>query len=275
MGSDEMLNAAVEYVRSRVPDELSVAIILGSGLGDVARVMDGPVSFEYRSIPGFPSADAPGHAGTLLVGQIASVNAAIMSGRPHLYEGYDRAEVTFPVRLFRQLGTVELIVTNAAGAVNRSFGAGDLMLITDHVDLTFTTSPRSVPSGTQFFRPGFRYDEDLLEIIRREAGELGVTDLKDGTYAALTGPSYETGAEVVMLERIGADAVGMSTAMEASEAFGLGMKVLGISCIANAREKTDRLTHDDVERTVEGVATTLRRLIVAVVSHFGDRKSAR
>jgi purine-nucleoside phosphorylase len=274
MGSDEILNAAVEYVSAGVPDELSVAIILGSGLSDVARIMDEFVSVEYRSIPGFPAAGAPGHAGTLLVGRIAGVNAAIMSGRPHLYEGYDRTAVTFPVRLFGRLGAGALIVTNAAGAVNPAFRAGDMMLITDHIDLTFTTSLTSTPSAVPFFRPGFRYDEDLLEITRREAGELGVTDLKEGTYAALTGPNYETGAELVMLERIGADAVGMSTAMEASEAFGLGMRVLGISCIANAREKTDRLTHDDVERIVEGVAATLGCLIVTIVAHIGDRKSA-
>jgi len=274
MVSDATLNAAAKYVRAAVSGDLSVAIILGSGLSDVARVMDQSVSLQYRRIPGFPIAGAPGHAGRLLVGRISGVNAAFMSGRPHVYEGYDRTALTFPVRLFRRLGAPALVVTNAAGAVNRAFRAGDLMLITDHIDLTFTTSPTSARPDAAFFRPGFRYDEDLLAIARREAGELGITDLREGTYAALTGPSYETAAELVMLERIGADAVGMSTAMEAFEAFSLGMKVLGISCIANARDKTDRLTHDDVERTVERVATALGHLIAAVVSHIGDCVSA-
>jgi purine-nucleoside phosphorylase len=167
--------------------------------------------------------------------------------------------------VIRQLGARTLVVTNAAGAINPGFNAGDLMLITDHVDLTLTASPPAPQSPAPFPRSGFHYDKDLAQVVLCEAQRLGVK-LRTGTYAALTGPNYETEAEMEMLERIGADAVGMSTVMEATEAFRMGMKVIGFSCIANARRRTARLTHDEVERTVSEVAPALGRLIGAVVS---------
>lgn len=267
MRLDDTLTKAVDCIRSRVPENMCVGIVLGSGLAGVAAMVEQSASIEYRHIPGFPPVTAPGHAGKLVVGRFADKNVAVMSGRPHLYEGYDRATTTFPIRVLRKLGATILIVTNAAGAVNRSFRAGDLIIITDHIDFTFMHASIMTKSEAAFSRAGFHYDRGLIDIAFHEARKLSLT-LQAGTYLGLTGPNYETNAELTMLERIGADAVGMSTVAEAVEAFRVGMKVLGISCIANARERKDRLTHDEVERTVRNVVPVLAPLIAAIVSRI-------
>ena len=269
MRSNDPAEKAADHVRSIARQDVRVAIVLGSGLAEIANMVETASSLEYRSIPGFPPAGAPGHAGKMVIGRISETTVAVMSGRPHLYEGYDRPTVTFPIRVLRLLEATALIVTNAAGAVNPRFNAGDLMLITDHIDLTFTGSSAMAKSTAPFARSGFHYDEGLSDIAIRNAQNLGVK-LRTGTYAALTGPNYETEAEMTMLERIGADAVGMSTVMEAAEAFRLGMKVIGFSCIANARRRSARLTHDEVERTVREVAPVLGNLIALVMPSAAD-----
>ena len=266
---DRLAARSADYIRSIPCEDVCTAVILGSGLAQIADIVEESVHVEYRSVPGFPLTNAPGHAGKLVLGRVSGKKVAVMSGRPHLYEGYDRPTITFPIRVLRKLGVTTLIVTNAAGAVNRRFSAGDLMLITDHIDLTFTNSPTTTRSDVPLSKRGFRYDEDLRDIAAREARKLRVK-LQMGTYAAVTGPNYETEAEMKMLERIGADAVGMSTVPEAIEGFSLGMKILAVSCIANPRRRTTRLTHDHVERTVRDVAPMLARLIVVVVSSIRE-----
>jgi purine-nucleoside phosphorylase len=257
---------AAERIRSKVEGDVGTAIILGSGLAGIAETVEKSATLPYRSIPGFALASAPGHAGTLILGEVWGEKVAVMSGRPHLYEGYDRTAVAFPIRVLRELGVHTLILTNAAGAINVQFCGGDLMLITDHIDLTFTTSPITAQSSAvPLLREHFRYDGEPCSVLAREVLRLGV-DLWQGTYAALTGPSYETEAEMRMLERIGADAVGMSTVVEAIEAFRVGMRVVGVSCIANPRRRTARLTHADVERTVQSVTPALGHLICVLVS---------
>jgi purine-nucleoside phosphorylase len=271
--SDDLAEKAADRIRSIARQDVRVAIVLGSGLGEIANTIEARCAVDYPSIPGFPPVAAPGHVGKMVIGQISGTTVAAMSGRPHLYEGYNRSTVTFPVRVLRQLGAAALVVTNAAGGVNPLFKAGDLMLITDHIDLTFT-APSTIPqSRSPFARLGFHYDESLLRVALREAKRLDVK-LRTGTYVALTGPNYETEAEMNMLERIGADAVGMSTVMEATEAFRLGMNVIGFSCIANARRRTAPLTHDEVERTVREVAPRLGRLIAPVVSSVPNRPTS-
>jgi len=261
---------AADRLRSKAEEDVNTAIILGSGLAGIAEMVEKRATFPYRSIPGFPPASAPGHAGMLILGGVSGEKVAVMSGRPHLYEGYDRTAIAFPIRVFRELGAHTLIVTNAAGAVNSRYRTGDLMLIADHVDLTFTSAPITAQSSAvPFIRQHFDYDIDLRSIASREALRLGV-NLRQGTYGALIGPNYETEAEMTMLERIGVDAVGMSTIVEAIEAFRLGMKVVGISCIANPRRRAHRLTHADVERTVQSVVPTLGRLVAAIVSSAGQ-----
>ena len=273
MRADDLAEKAADHIRSITRQDVRIAIVLGSGLAEIANAVEASGTVEYRSIPGFPPADAPGHAGKLITGQVSGTTVAVMSGRPHLYEGHDRSAVTYPIRVLRQLGATTLIVTNAAGAVNPRFNAGDLMLISDHIDLTFTRSSTIPQSRAPFERLGFHYDESLSQVALREAQRLNLK-LRTGTYAALTGPNYETEAEMTMLERIGADVVGMSTVMEAVEAFGLGMKVIGFSCIANARRRSAKLTHNEVERTVRAVAPALGRLIAAVVSSAADRATS-
>ena len=265
--SHDLVKRAADHIRAITRENVRIAIVLGSGLAEVANMVEHGDNVKYRSIPGFPPTSAPGHAGELVIGEISGTTVAVMSGRPHLYEGHDRSAVAFPIRVLQQLGATALILTNAAGAVNPWFNAGDLMLITDHIDLTFTRSSTIPQSIAPFTRLGFHYDEALSQAALRNAQRLRMK-LWTGTYAALTGPNYETEAKMTMLERIGADAVGMSTVMEAIEAFRLGMKVIGISCIANARQRTVQLTHDDVERTVRQVGPALGRLTEAVVSSF-------
>lgn len=256
--------AAADFILSKIDGEVRVAVILGSGLGRIAETVAGPTVFEHCSIPGFPCLTAPGHAGQLVVGRISGTGAALMSGRPHLYEGLDRAAVTFPVRVFRRLGARTLILTNAAGAVNRSFSAGNLMLITDHIDLTFYSARSGRRPEALVFRRESHYDSTLMRLAGDEASQLGI-ELRAGIYAGMTGPNYETDAEMTMLERIGADAVGMSTVAEAVEARKMGMAVLGISCIANARRRKTKLTHGEVQNVVGEMAPPLGRLIAATV----------
>jgi len=257
---------AADTIRSIAEEDIGTGIILGSGLAGIAETVKKSVTVQYESIPGFPPASAPGHAGTLVLGEISGERVAVMSGRPHLYEGYGRTAVAFPVRVLRELGVHTLIVTNAAGAVNPRYCGGDLMLIMDHIDLTFTSESIAAQSSTvSFSRQNFCYDSELCSVAAREALRIGAT-LRQGIYGGLIGPSYETEAEMSMLERIGADAVGMSTVVEAVEAFTLGMRVVGVSCIANPRRRTAPLTHADVERTVQSVAPTLGRLLAVIVS---------
>lgn len=230
--------ASAEFVAERVPHRPGIGIILGSGLGALADEVDQATAIPYREIPGFVPSTVEGHKGELVVGLLEGKAVAVMRGRLHLYEGYSPQQVTFPVRVLRALGCHTLIVTNAAGGLNPAFQVGDLMLITDHINLPGMighnplVGPNDPALGPRFPNMEQAYDFGLRELARQVAANMGLP-LKEGVYVMLGGPSYETPAEVRFLRLIGGDAVGMSTAAEVVVARHGGMKVLGISLISN------------------------------------------
>jgi purine-nucleoside phosphorylase len=246
---ESMIDAACASVRAqttRVPD---VALILGSGLGSLADEISDATVIPFAEIPGFPAAAVIGHAGRLVVGEIEGLTCAAMQGRFHLYEGHDPATVALPVRMLLALGARTLIVTNAAGGINRTFRAGDLMLIEDHINL-LARNPLTGPvleGETRFPDMSHAYDVGLRQIAKRVADEQSL-QLMNGVYAAVPGPTYETPAEIRMLERLGADAIGMSTVPEVIVARARGVPVLGISLITNlaAGLSPNPLSHDEV-----------------------------
>ena len=243
------LEAAVEAVRVRAARVPRVALILGSGLGDLADEITDAAAIPFAEIPGFPEAAVAGHAGQLVIGELEGVPCAALQGRFHMYEGHSAAAVALPARLLSALGARTLIVTNAAGGINRSFAAGDLMLIEDHINLT-AQSPLTGPvlaGETRFPDMTQAYDGRLRGIAERVAAAHSLR-LVRGVYAAVAGPSYETPAEIRMLERLGADAIGMSTVPEVIVARARNVPVLGISLITNlaAGLGTHPLSHEEV-----------------------------
>lgn len=229
---------AVRYLQERSDCQPSTGIILGSGLGALAdQISDGQV-FPYETIPHFPQSTVAGHSGRLLLGELAGIGVCVMQGRVHFYEGYSAAQITFPVRVMQLLGVNRLIVTNAAGGLRSSFEAGDIMAISDHINLPGLAgnNPLRGPNDERFGArfPGMTavYDRGLLSLLRREAQVQGIR-LYEGVYVMVAGPSFETPAEVRFLRAIGGDAVGMSTAPEVVTAAHAGMRVLGVSLITN------------------------------------------
>ena len=221
---------AVRFVEERTPLRPCVAVVLGSGLAGFAAELDEAVDIPYSEIPGWPVSSVEGHAGQLVLGVVGGVPVAVLAGRVHLYEGYSAAEVAFPVRAIQGLGAKKLIVTNAAGGIRAGFRPGDLVLITDHINLQ-GTSP--LEGDNCFVDMTNAYCPELRRLAQRTADGLG-SPVSEGVYAAVRGPNYETPAEIRYLKAIGADLVGMSTAMEVIAARERGMDVLGISCVANA-----------------------------------------
>lgn len=230
------LAALVAAVRARTGMVPRVGIVLGSGLGSLADDLADPVSIPFEELPGWPVATAPGHAGRLLLGTLAGVPVAALQGRFHLYEGNDAGLVVQPVLLFRQLGAELVILTNAAGGVNKGYGPGTLMVISDHLNLTGRTPLLGVNADD--LGPRFPDMTDVWSPRLRErlhaAGQAEGVVLDEGIYAGLLGPSYETPAEVRMLHALGADAVGMSTVLEAVAARWVGLEVCGVSLVTNA-----------------------------------------
>lgn len=263
------LKEAAEFIRGRLSGKPEIGLILGSGLGVLADLIEQPLTIPYGEIPHFPVSTVAGHAGELVIGTIAGRQVIMMKGRFHLYEGYEEAQVTFPVRVMKLLGIEKLIVTNAAGGVNRSFQPGDLMMITDHINL-MGRSPLVGPNLDEF-GPRFpdmteAYSRALRKVLKDTADELGI-QLQEGVYAAMLGPAYETPAEIRMLQTIGADAVGMSTVPEVIVARHAGIEVLGISCITNmAAGLLDQpLRHDEVVETAERVKEQFLKLVLNVI----------
>jgi purine-nucleoside phosphorylase len=262
------VTAAVQFLRSRLSRAPRAVLVLGSGLGGVAHEIADAVRLPYGEIPGFPKPSVAGHAGALVAGILSGVEVVALSGRFHLYEGWGAASVAFPLRALAALGADHIILTNAAGAVRPGLAAGDLMLISDHINLLFR-SPLTGPTGAgedRFPDMSAAYDPDLQGIALATAGEMRLS-LVRGVYAAVLGPSYETPAEVRMLRRLGADAVGMSTVPEAIVARALGMRVLAISCITNSAAGLGigKLSHEEVLQvgaaTAERLAGFLRVLL--------------
>lgn len=259
----------LKAVREKTDFVPKVAIVLGSGLGALADEIDIKAIVNYNEIPGFPISTVQGHKGRFVFGYIDNVPVVIMQGRVHYYEGYSMEKATLPIRLMRMMGAEKLILTNAAGGINFNYSCGDLMLITDHIS-TFVPNPL-IGKNIDEFGPRFPdmsdiYSLEMRNIIKRVAEENNIK-LQEGVYAQLTGPSYESPAEIKMLRTMGADAVGMSTACEAIVANHCGFKVCGISCISNmASGVTENpLDHKEVQECADRVAPVFKKLIKEVV----------
>jgi purine-nucleoside phosphorylase len=264
---------AAESLRARLGDATpEIAIILGSGLGGLAGEIEEAVRIPFSEIPGFPSATVVGHAGALIGGLLAGRPVIALAGRFHMYEGHDARLAALPVRVMHALGAHILIVSNAAGGIRRTLRPGDLMLIADQINLMWRNPLIGpVEPGEQRFPDmSAPYDPGLLAVARDAALRIGVP-VVEGVYAGLLGPQYETPAEVRMLERLGADAVGMSTVPEVIAARALGMRVAGVSCITNmgCGIATHPLSHAEVLETTSAVAEKFRGLVREMVRSTG------
>jgi purine-nucleoside phosphorylase len=263
---------AAEAIRSRVGDIAPVAgVILGSGLGGLAERIANPVAVPFAEVPGFPTATVVGHAGKLICGTLGGRPVIALAGRFHMYEGHDAALAGFPVRVLHALGVPILFVSNAAGGIRRSFRAGDLMLIRDHLNLMFRNPLMgAVEQGDERFPDmSAPYDPELSDRIRDHAASLGIP-LQEGVYGGLLGPSYETPAEVRMLATLGADAVGMSTVPEVIVARAIGIRVVGISCVTNLASgiSPHPLSHTEVLETTTRVAERFESLVERFVGEL-------
>ena len=259
---DQMVKDAVRRVRKECPAVPSVGIILGSGFGPLVAEVDRGCAIPYSTIPHFKAPTVHGHQGFLVLGRFAETHVAILQGRVHLYEGHTPADVTFPVRVLAALGIHSLIVTNASGSFTRDIGPGDVMLVRDHIDLTFRQPLRGEcgwKTEPLARRCPALYDRAYMDVARRTAGRHGVA-LKQGVLCSSTGPSYETGAESEFMRRIGAHSACMSTAHEVLVANTLGLRVLGLSCISNLATGigSAELSHEEV---AEVVGKTVTRLV--------------
>lgn len=263
------MQPALDLLRSRLTPIPEIAIVLGSGLGAFADTLDSPVSIPYAEIPGWPASTAVGHAGKLVAGTIGGINAAVLSGRAHYYEGHPPEHVVFAVRALGRLGVRTMIFTNAAGGINLRYGQGALVLISDHINLQGFNpliGPNDDALGPRFPDMSDAYSADLRAIAKTTAVELGVT-LDEGVYAALAGPNYETPAEIRYLRTIGADLVGMSTVPEVIVANHMGIRCLAISCVTNmaAGILPQKINHEEVLETGRRVRETFTRLLTALV----------
>ena len=271
----EKLLKCTESVKARIQFRPEIALVLGSGLGDYAKEMDVKESISYSESEGFPVSNVPGHEGRFLFGYVKGVPIVAMQGRVHYYEGYPITDVVLPVRLMGLLGAKTVILTNAAGGVNFNFQPGDLMMITDHIT-TVVPSPLIGANidelGPRFPDMSEVYDKELREIIRQAARNTGIS-LQQGVYVQLTGPAYETPAEIRMCRIWGADAVGMSTACEAVAARHMGLKVCGISCITNMASGMSGkpLDHKEVQETADRVAEEFKKLVTETIRLIGEK----
>ena len=269
----EKLLKCYESVRKKVDFKPLVALVLGSGLGEYADEIQVVKILDYSEIEGFPVSTVPGHKGRFVFGYVNTVPVVIMQGRVHYYEGYSIQDVVLPARLMKLMGARVLFLTNAAGGINYDFAPGDFMLIRDQIS-SFVPSPLVGPNidelGPRFCDMSEVYDQDLRDIIRASAKKLDIP-LKEGVYVQLTGPAFETPAEIRMCRTFGADAVGMSTACEAVAANHMGMKICGISCISNlACGMTDSpLSHAEVQETADRVAPLFKKLITSAIEGIG------
>ncbi len=273
MKTMDKLESCLAAVRRKTDFEPQVALVLGSGLGDYGKEVEVETIIPYSEIEGFPVSTAPGHAGRFLLGRVAGVKVAVMQGRVHYYEGYPMEDVVLPARLLGLMGAKALFLTNAAGGVNYTMNPGDLMLLRDQITC-FVPSPLIGPNedklGVRFPDMSRVYDDELAGIIRTAAAGCGIP-LKEGVYCQLTGPQFESPAEIRMLRMLGADAVGMSTAVEAVAARHMGMRVAGVSCISNLAcgMTSAPLTSEEVNETAARVADRFTRLVTESIRAMG------
>ena len=273
MNPIEMMNESIEYIRKFTSFELKIGLILGSGLGSLTDEMTESVEIPFESIPHFAKPTVEGHHGKLVLGYLNGVAVAALSGRYHFYEGYLLDVVTYPVRILKLLGVNQLILTNACGAVNKEFKPGELMVISDHLNLTFYNP--LIGKNLDEFGPRFPdaseiYTKELREVAKSAGKELNIK-LQEGVYAWWTGPSYETPAEIKMIRILGGDAIGMSTVPEALVASHMGMKVLGISCLTNMASGIlpQKLSHQEVLDVAKEVRSSFQSLVKNIVGKIG------
>jgi purine-nucleoside phosphorylase len=268
----EQIDQIAESIRSRITDTPRIGMVLGSGLGELADTLKLPVYIPYREIPPWPVSTVEGHQGQLVIGKLEGQNVLIMQGRTHYYEGYSMPQIGMPVRVMQRLGIEIFIVTNAAGAVNSDFTPGDLMLITDHLNLigmagnTSLRGPNLDELGPRFPDMGQAYDRELIALARQVAVENNI-HLQEGVYICLAGPSYETPADLRFLRAAGADAVGMSTVPEVTVARHGGQRVLGISGISNKANLDGNTitTHEEVLEAGRVIVPKLKTIIKGVL----------
>ena len=267
-----LLEKWVRAVREVTDFTPEIGIVLGSGLGDFARLVDRKAEVSYDSLPGFPVSTVAGHAGKLIFGYVRSVPVVVMQGRVHYYEGYSMEQVVAPIRLMGLLGAKKLLLTNAAGSVNTSFTPGDLMLITDHIS-AFVPSPLRGENpqelGPRFPDMSRVYDKEMGRAVL-EAGEKLGESLQQGVYLQWQGPNYETPAEIRMFRTLGADAVGMSTVCEAIAARHMGLRVCAVSCITNMAcgILPQPLSHEEVQQTANRVKDKFQALVLESLESF-------
>ena len=268
----EKLVKCYESVKSKVDFTPEVALVLGSGLGDYANDIKVVATLPYTEIDGFPVSTVPGHKGQFIFGYVQDVPVVCMQGRVHYYEGYQVSDVVLPTRLMHMMGAKILFLTNASGGLNTSFKAGDFMLLTDHISI-FAPNPLIGPNvdelGTRFPDMSCAYDKDLRAVIEKAADDLGI-ELKKGVYAQLTGPSFESPAEIRLLSKLGVDVVGMSTVVETIAANHAGMRVCCISCVCNlaAGLQETPLSHEEVQAAGNAAAPLFKKLVTESIINF-------
>jgi purine-nucleoside phosphorylase len=268
---------AARFIRSRTSQQAEVGLILGSGLNPLAEAVESADAIPYAEIPHFPKPTVEGHRGRLVVGRLGGVPVLIMQGRVHFYEGYSMQQVVFPVRVMQVMGIETVIVTNAAGGINPAFHAGELMLITDHINLIGMTGsnplfgPNDPTLGPRFPDMSQAYDPYLGRLAQEVAEEEDIP-LRQGVYVGLAGPSFETPADIRFLRMIGADAVGMSTVPEVTVARHGGQRVLGISSIANvaATEPGQETSHEEVLAAGQQIVPRLVALVQGVLARLAN-----
>lgn len=265
-----IIDEAAAFIRSTTDVRPEIGLILGSGLGVLGDELEDAVTIPYEDIPHFPVSTVEGHAGELIVGKLQGRNVVLMKGRFHMYEGYEPERTALPVRVMKALGVKTLLVTNAAGGVNMDYKPGNLMLISDHINLTGRNplvGPNDDELGARFPDMSEAYSRRLRGIAKETADELGINTVQEGVYVGLLGPNYETPAEIRMLRTLGVDAVGMSTVSEVIVARHSGIEVLGISCISNmaAGILDQPLSHAEVMETTELVKESFLSLVLTII----------
>lgn len=268
MNQQDIIEAS-EYVWNMIQIRPVMGLILGSGLGVLAEEIDEPIIIPYEDIPHFPTSTVAGHKGQLVIGKLKGKKVIAMQGRFHYYEGYTMKQVTFPVRVMKHLGIQSLIITNASGGINKRFSPGDLMIITDHINMMGTNpliGPNNNELGERFPDMSQVYDQIYIDHAKTCAEKLQL-NIQEGIYVGNTGPVYETPAEIDMLRIMGGDAVGMSTVPEAIVARHAGLRILGISCISNmaAGILDEPLSHEEVIQTTEKVKANFLHLLKKII----------